>query len=92
MVNESLTSTYFTALQMLRIMTERINEGLECLTTSRAELDSRLRWCADVPADDRTRLNKNWDTLIANMQRRQKKLLERIKRKTEEVESLQGRV
>ena len=95
MVNEALTSVYFTALQVLRIMTEQINETVDCLTTSQPKFDGTINYfvsVGNVSTVDRKHLHENWDTLTAIMKRRQAGLLERIQRKTQEVESLRDGV
>jgi len=94
MVEESLKSVYFKVLQTLRVITERINESMEDLAKLKL-ISATLQFCrecGDISDDDLIRFNKNTDTLIAIIEGRRKKLLDRIERKRQEVESLQAGV
>ena len=102
MVDDSSISVHFSTLQMLRIMSEWINKGVEDLTALRFELNRQIRFSyryLDLRGDELVRLNedkafldKNWDAVITIVEERQKRLLGRIDCKKEEIQSLQAGV
>src|ERR1700759_1150986 len=82
---DSLTSTYFTVLQMLRVATEKINYNIESFTLSIEEIKEFFSELYEVhiPDEDYKRLSQNRDTVISLLEKRRAKLLERIRFKKE---------
>ncbi|KAI0386340.1 hypothetical protein F5Y04DRAFT_243875, partial [Hypomontagnella monticulosa] len=80
---------YFTVLQLLRIA----REWIEGSVNDQKELqDNWLRCQSRLPfklsSSELAGIEKNWVVVLSNSERRAKGLLDRISRKTEEVESL----
>ncbi|KAI1418322.1 hypothetical protein F5Y13DRAFT_176437 [Hypoxylon sp. FL1857] len=86
-----LSKLYFTVLQLLRIVTEWVEESVNDLNDLRERYGARKRFLIEIlnmDPDDLASTEKNWDTVITIMDSRAKRLLDRINKKTEEVKSL----
>jgi hypothetical protein len=89
---------YFAVLQILRIISEWIYKSVTDLENQKAELAYYAGFGSRVPEypnnleTDRRVINSNWDMLISHHAKLIKVLLDRIERKTKEVESLRDGV
>ncbi|OTA53959.1 hypothetical protein K449DRAFT_389502 [Hypoxylon sp. EC38] len=86
-----LSKLYFSVLQLLRIITEWIEESITDLRDLRERYALRKRFLIQIlklGLDDISSTEKNWDTVIATMELPANRLLDRINRKAEEVKSL----